>query len=193
MLTYRRLVEAALAVGLVLAASFRGEAAPANLFAPDLRLASSLIASGGGPGNFSTVRAFNTMIGPDALVAEQDKLASIYGRRNAGMFVDTFDFAMADAWRLAGAHDMSMPPPSEADGQTLAAQLVRAGTNADGTFNSAELFIVLMGPVVATQLMADINQRFGPGSALTFTRIGNQFFYDVAQTVGANVKLAPNH
>jgi hypothetical protein len=160
---------------------------------PNLGLASSLIASGGGPGSYSTVRAFDAMIGPDAFLNEEHKLTLAYGDTSAGQFVEMFDYAMADAWKLAGKNDLRMPPPAQSGGQALASELIRAGITRDGTFHSAQFFIALFGPAVAVQLMDDINERYGPGSAAAFDRMGNQFFYDVAQAVGTNVGLASNH
>jgi hypothetical protein len=133
------------------------------------------------------------MIGPDAFLNEENKLGATYGDDNASQFVNTFDFAMADAWKLAGKNDLRMPPAAQNGGQALATELVRAGTGSDGKFRSAQLFIALFGPIVAVEVMNDVNARFGPGSAENFDRIDNQFFYDVAQTVGTNVGLAPNH
>jgi hypothetical protein len=47
--------------------------------------------------------------------------------------------------------------------------------------------------MVAPQLLSAIDQRFGAGSAAKFTRMNNQFFYDIGQQVGTTVLLAPNH
>jgi|GEM_PF-5718791 len=197
MFTFKRgLRRGALAVVIAFAASTgAGQAAnmPSLVGPPNLSLASSLIASGGGPGSFSSVRAFDAMIGPDALLSAENQLAASYGDAGASQFVSTFDFAIADAWKLAGQNDLRMPPATQTGGQALATDLVRAGTDRSGTFRSAQLFITLLGPSVAAQLMNDIDQRYGPGSATAFDRIANQFFYDVAQTVGTNVSLAPNH
>ena len=80
MKTFAKLIAGtALAVGVIFWAAAAG-ASPAASGA-NLSLASSLIASGGGPGSYSTVRAFNAMIGPDAVLDSDLKVRGIEGLR----------------------------------------------------------------------------------------------------------------
>ncbi|HTV91492.1 MAG TPA: hypothetical protein VMG98_02120 [Verrucomicrobiae bacterium] len=152
----------------------------------NLGLASSLITSGGGPGSYSTVRAFDAMIGPDAVLAGEKQLATNYGQMSEDRFVHMFDYAIADAWQLAGKDNLSLPPPSQTAGSALASQLVQAGMGAGGTFDTARMFATLFGPKIATQVMADLNAKYGAGASDDFDRIGDQFFHDIGQTVGVN-------
>jgi hypothetical protein len=154
----------------------------------NLTLASSLIASGGGPGSYSTVRAFNAMIGEDAVLANQRQLATAFGQTNAGLFVHMFDYAIADAWQLAGKNNLSVPPPSQAGGQALATQLVQTGVANGGiTFDNDTFFTGLFGSKIAGQVQLDINAKYGAGSWTNFSRMSDQFFHNIGQTVGMNV------
>jgi hypothetical protein len=154
----------------------------------NLSLASSLIASGGGPGSYSTVRAFNAMIGQDAVLANQRQLATTFGQTNADLFVHMFDYAIADAWQLAGKNNVAIPPPAQSGGQALATQLVQAGVTTGGiTFDNDTFFGGLFGAKIATQVQADINAKYGAGAWTNFSRMSDQFFHNIGQTVGLNV------
>ncbi|HUN30119.1 MAG TPA: hypothetical protein VMV65_09960 [Alphaproteobacteria bacterium] len=153
----------------------------------NLSLASSLIASGGGPGSYSTVRAFDAMIGPDAVLASEKQIAADYGQTSEDRFVRMFDYAISDAWQLAGKDNVSLPPPSQTGGQALATQLVQAGVGAGGTFDATRMFTSLFGSEIASQVMADLNVKFGAGASADFARTADQFFHNIGQTVGMNV------
>jgi hypothetical protein len=154
----------------------------------NLSLASALIASGGGPGSYSTVRAFNAMIGQDAVLANQRQLATTFGQTNADLFVHMFDYAIADAWQLAGKNNVSIPAPAQTGGQALATQLVQAGvTNGGITFDNDTFFTGLFGSKIASQVQADINAKYGAGAWTNFSRLSGQFFHNIGQTVGLNV------
>jgi hypothetical protein len=154
----------------------------------NLTLASSLIASGGGPGSYSTVRAFNAMIGQDAVLANQRQLATAYGQTNADLFIHMFDYAIADAWQLAGKDNVSIPAPTETGGQALATELVGAGIASGGiTFDNDTFFNSLFGSKIAAQVAADVNAKYGAGSWTNFSRMSGQFFHNIGQTVGMNV------
>ncbi|HTZ54158.1 MAG TPA: hypothetical protein VMB20_03780 [Candidatus Acidoferrum sp.] len=162
-------------------------AAPAATGA-NLTLASSLIASGGGPGSYSTVRAFDAMIGADAVLTNQRQLTTNYGQTNADQFVHMFDYAIADAWQLAGKDNISIPPPAQTGGQALATQLVQAGvTNGGITFDNDTFFTQLFGAKIAGQVQNDINAKYGAGAWTNFSRMSDQFFHNIGQTVGMNV------
>ena len=154
----------------------------------NLSLASSLIASGGGAGSYSTVRAFNAMIGQDAVLANQRQLATAFGQTNADSFVHMFDYAIADAWQLAGKDNVAIPAPAQTGGQTLATQLVQTGvTNGGITFDNDTFFSGLFGAKIASQVQADINAKYGAGAWTNFSRMSDQFFHNIGQTVGLNV------
>ncbi len=175
----------ALAVGII----FWSAAADASSVASgaNLSLASSLIASGGGPGSYSTVRAFNAMIGEDAVLANEQQIAVSFGQTNEDRFVRMFDYTIADAWQLAGKNNVSLPPAAQTAGQGLATQLVQAGVGAGGTFDATRMLTSLFGDKIATQTMADLNAKYGPGASDNFDRMADQFFHNIGQTVGMNV------
>jgi hypothetical protein len=154
----------------------------------NLSLASSLIASGGGPGSYSTVRAFDAMIGSDAVLANERQIAVSFGQSNEDHFVHMFDYAIADAWQLAGKDNVSIPPPAQTGGQALATQLVQAGIVSGGiTFDNDTFFTQLFGAKIAGQVQADINAKYGAGAWTNFSRMTDQFFHNIGQTVGMNV------
>jgi hypothetical protein len=154
---------------------------------PGANLASALIASGGGPGSYSTVRAFSTMIGQDALAANQRQLATQFGKLNADMFVHMFDYAIADAWQLAGKDNVTLPPAAQSSGQALAMALVRAGVSKGNIeFDNDTFFTQLFGPKIVGQLQNDMNAKYGPGAWADFSRISNEFFNNIGETVNQN-------
>jgi hypothetical protein len=154
----------------------------------NLSLASALIASGGGPGSYSTVRAFNAMIGQDAVAANQRQLATQFGQTNADLFVHMFDYSIADAWQLAGKNNVAIPPASQSGGQALATQLVQVGVATGGiTFDNDTFFSGLFGAKIASQVQADINAKYGAGAWTNFSRMSDQFFHNIGQTVGKDV------
>jgi hypothetical protein len=149
----------------------------AALLATNLNLASSLIASGGGPGSYSTVRAFSGMVGQDAVLADQRQLAGANGQDAANRFVPMFDYAIADAWQLAGKYNVSMPQTPTGPGTpALAAQLVQAGESPGGSFDSGTFFAQLFGDKIAEQMFQDLDAKFGSGSSTAFARMTTQFF-----------------
>jgi len=134
------------------------------------------------------VRAFDAMIGPDAVLTNQRQLTTNYGQTNADMFVHMFDYAIADAWQLAGKDNVSIPPPAQTGGQALATELVQAGVANGGiTFDNDTFFNSLFGKKIAGQVAADVNAKYGAGSWTNFSRMCDQFFHDIGQTVGMNV------
>lgn len=167
-------------IALLLPAQGAGATSAAN--GADLGLASSLIATGGGAGSFSTIRAFDRMVGPDTTLSLENRLATAEGQGNANQFVSMFDYAINDAWRLAGVNNVSMPSATENGGVGLAQQLVQAGTVNNGTFSGSIFFQNLFGSTIASEIMADLNQHFGPGSSVQFDRMSGQFFHDLTSS-----------
>jgi hypothetical protein len=98
-----------------------------------------------------------------------------------------FDYAIADAWQLAGKNNVSLPPASQTGGQALATQLVQAGVGAGGTFDTTRMLTSLFGDKIASQVMADLNAKYGAGASDNFARMASQFFHTIGQTVGMNV------
>jgi hypothetical protein len=160
---------------------------------PNLGLAMAFIDSGGGPGDFSTVRAMDRMIGTPAFQADLQKLAAAYGPAGRDRFVRIFDYAINDAWYRAGRDNLAMPSSSGETGRRLAAQIIRAGTAPDGAFWGGYLLDRMLSQRVAAEVLRDIDAKYGPGTATQFLRMANRFFFEVSQQVGSSVALAPLH
>jgi hypothetical protein len=160
-------------------------AAPASYSGPpDTALADWFIGSGGGPGSFSTIRAFDGMIGQDAVLSAERDLASTGGSHGSDGFIHQMDYAVADAWTVASRHDVKLGNAPAVTGQTeLARSLVRDGSTPDGTFDVGYLFAHLFTPAVSVQVMQDLDARFGAGTSAQFTQSANRFFSDVAADV----------
>lgn len=166
---------------------------PVYAGAPDLALAMAFIDAGGGPGDFSTVRAIDRSFGAAVTQAGLQRLAAQYGPAARDRFVETFDFAINDAWVRAGQHNLHMPAPPGVTGRPLANELVRAGTASDGAFWSHVFLDRTLSEPVAAAVLQDIDARYGPGSSAQFLRTANRFFFDLSQRIGAGVALAPVH
>lgn len=159
-------------------------ATPVYNGAPDTGLADAFIGSGGGSGSFSSIRAFNGMIGPDAVLAAERDLGTTGGANNAAGFVREFDYAVTDAWTVASRQNVKLGnAPATSGSAGVARSLVSDGTTPDGTFDISYLFAHLFTPAVATQVMHDVDTRYGDGSSAQFTQMGNRFFSDVASDV----------
>jgi hypothetical protein len=161
--------------------------------APDLPLTMAFIDAGGGPGDFSTVRAMDRSFGTPAMQSGLQQLATLYGPATRDRFIETFDFAINDAWGRAGQANLRMPAPSAVGGRALANELLRAGTASDGAFWSQVFLGRMLSEPVATTVLHDIDARYGPGSSDRFLRTANQFFFDLSQRIDAGVALAPMH
>lgn len=177
----KTLLTAALAI-LVLGA------APAYTGAPDVTLASEFIGSGGGAGSFSAIRAFDRMIGGDAVLAQEQSLRAAFGAAPTDRFVREFSYAVSDAWTTASQMNVKLPnAPSSGGDSALARMIVRAGITPSGTFSTTYLFSHLFSAAVTSNVMQDIDTRFGAGSSASFAQMGDRFFAGVARTV--NVAL----
>jgi len=159
-------------------------AAPSNGGSANLGVASAFIGSGGGAGNFSTVRAFDDMIGDQNVLSALSDLRSTFGPDQAGEFVRDFDYAVADAWNVGSRENVKLTsaPAQQAD-TVLAQSLVRAGTIRDGAFDLDQMFSALFTPTVEQQVMQDLDTRYGAGTSNSFARMGDRFFSDVASDV----------
>lgn len=162
--------------------------------APNAATTADLYQAGGTPGSFSTVRALGAMIGEDATTAEIKKLKAQYGGPAVDRFEKISDFVMNDAWKRAGQGNVAFPSPLTLQPRDLANGVLRAGTDANGAFEMPTFLDKAVTPSVHAQVMSDVAARYGAGSGAQYYRVGNQLFYDVAQTIGAaSVKLAADH
>jgi hypothetical protein len=162
---------------------------------PSLQLpvTTAIIAAGGGAGagSFSSIRALGHIIGSENLQTELRTLRDRYGSDNVDNFVQALDFSFIDGWQRAGQHDVKMPPPSSDSGIALALDIIRAGTGTDHVFRMSTMMDALWSPRVSSQIQADIAARYGSDTAGNFQRIGDQFFYDVAQALGKSELRSP--
>jgi hypothetical protein len=193
----RGAVLAAIAVGLLAAAPASPVASryggPVYLGPPTAGVTAELYHVGGEAGGFSSIRALNAMATEPAVTAEFAKLRGQYGDAAVDAFVKTFDYAINDGWTRAGQKNVTFGAPAMLSDDALGVALVTAGSADDGTFWSGLLLDKLLTNAVHAQVMNDIDGRYGAGADAQFHRIGNQLFYDLAQTLHANAKLAAFH
>jgi hypothetical protein len=164
--------------------------------APALVVTASLVAAGGGPAKYSTATALTAMVGKATVTAEVGKLTKLYGAPAVTQWLKTFDFAVGDALKIATAKGIKLPAADpKLTGKALATTLVKAGTAPDGTFQIEFLLDKAVSHGIHVQVMDDIdaNAAFGKKADLQYHQISNQAFYDVAEALGADVKLAPLH
>jgi hypothetical protein len=160
--------------------------------APDLQIASSLVAAGGAPGAFSIVAALTAMAGPAVATAEVQKLTQQYGQRRVASYVIVQNFAVDDAVRVATAAGVTFPAAT-LTGAALAKQVVTAGL-IDGTYYEGFMLDHVVSNKVHEVVMMDIDAKYGTVADANYHLISNQAHYDLAQALGATtVKLAAYH
>lgn len=140
-----------------------------------------LVQAGGGAGSFSMVRAFTTIAGQTPFQSVLLQERNRYGRDAVNQFVEVFDFAVADGWKLAGTHDVAIHTDA-GNGAQLVGALVKLGTN-KGRFDSGTLFNALFTPQVSALIAGDVAKRYGNDAMLSFYRVGNTFFNDLQTTL----------
>lgn len=166
-------------------------AAMAGSGAPDARLASTFIGAGGGAGSFSTIRAFDRMLGPSAVIAQERLMRVRFGSRDADRFFRMFTYAVSDAWTRASRANIRFPNATSQSGSvSQARRLIRAGVSREGSFDTTHLFAQLFSLPVAIAVMNDLDAKYGQGSSQTFAREGDRFFENVGSKVGVSVKVA---
>jgi hypothetical protein len=159
---------------------------------PDFTLAGELLRSGGYPGTFSAQRAFAAMLGPQAASAERGALAHLYGSGSVDAYFRAYSFALNDFAAIARGQQFIFPR-SQRTGTTLAAALLKAGTDPHGTFSMGYLFDHLMVHATALRVLRDMQLKPGYGAAAidNLSRVGNAMHYELAQRLGVpGVQLA---
>jgi hypothetical protein len=169
------------AIALGLAALLGAQAIAATQSASSL--AGAFINAGGGPGSFSTVRAFDAMIGDTALQAELSTIKSRSTTQARDQFVRVFDFAMSDAWQRAGQDNVSVPDSTQS-GLDLAKALYNAGMQG-GAFSGEAFFNTLFTARVWTDVSHDIDAKFGAGTSATFAGNVGAMFTDLQSQVSS--------
>ncbi|HEY3783121.1 MAG TPA: hypothetical protein VGL56_18745 [Fimbriimonadaceae bacterium] len=166
---------------------------PVYMGDPALNVTASLVQAGGGPENFSTVEALNHLLGKKLAKAEVAKLTDQYGADKVTSFVTVFNFVVADSLKIATAAGVKLPD-ADMKGKKLAATLVSAGTDKDGTFWIGTVLDKAVTHKIHMQVMDDIDAKYGQDADANYHRISNQAMYDAAQALGAtSTKLASFH
>jgi hypothetical protein len=152
---------------------------PAYMGAPALSVTSSFLKAGGGAANFSIAKALTSMVGQKTVKAELGKLSKQYGKDRVGKWVAIFDYAVADAVKHTTAAKVKLPVPS-LSGKELAATMVKASMDKDGTVYTELLLDKALTHGIHGTVMDDIDKKFSPEADLDFHRITNQALYDLA-------------
>lgn len=161
---------------------------------PALSVTVALVVAGGGPDHFSLVTALDHMLGKKTVQAEVAKLTKQYGTHRVNAWVKVMNFYVDDTLKIVKTKGIKLPPPANLTGVELAKTLVKAGTDANGTFWAGYLFDHAVSHPIHKQLMDDADAKYSPKWDANAHAITNQAFYDVAQALGdKTVKLAPYH
>lgn len=154
---------------------------------PNLPLTLSLIAAGGGPGNFKTTELVSVLAG-DKTQAELASLTQKFGAANVNSFVDVFDFVIADALKIVTAAKVALPSapsPAPSDGKALATALYNAGIDKSaGSFNVEYLLDGLVTHPVHVQVMKDIDAKFGERADANYHVVLYQAMTDLKSIYG---------
>lgn len=166
---------------------------PAYTGKPALNVTASLVAAGGGGKSFSAAKALTAMVGKDLVNKEVAKLTKQYGAERVKNWLAVFDFAVADALKIATNAKVKLPA-ANLKGKQLAAALVTAGLDKDNTFYVEFMLDKALSHGIHEQVMNDIDAKFGAEVDADYHRITNQAMYDLAQALGVKqVKLAEFH
>jgi malonyl CoA-acyl carrier protein transacylase len=166
---------------------------PAYMGKPALAVTSSFVAAGGGAAKFSTAKALVSMLGESTVSAEVAKLAKQYGKARVDKWLAMFDFAVADALRIATKAKVKLPVPA-LSGPDLALTMVKAAMDKDGTVYTEFLLDKALSHAIHEAVMDNMDKKFGPADDLDFHRITNQALYDVAVALKVKgAKLAKLH
>jgi len=154
--------------------------------APDLPLTLSMVVAGGGPKNFKTTTLVGVLAGPNA-TAEVAKLTKQYGAAGVKQYLAVFDFVVADALKLATAAGVklpSTPEPDPTDGKALTTALYKAGIDPKIGFNVEYLLDHLVSHGIHTQVMKDIDAKFGLKADATYHVVTLVVFQDLKKAYG---------
>jgi len=156
---------------------------PAAAPVPASGTAGALVAAGGGAGSFSTVRAFGSILGDDAVQRELIAIRNRSTTRARDQFIQVFDFAVSDAWTRAGQDNVTVPDSSQR-GRDLGLALYNAGMQGGG-FSGDFFFATLFTSKVWSDVKRDIDAKFGAGTSETFTGNVGAMFSDVDDLLAA--------
>jgi hypothetical protein len=166
---------------------------PAYTGAPALTVTSAFISAGGGVGHFSSAKALTSMLGASTVNAEVAKLSKQYGKARVGKWLAIFDYAVADAVKIATAAKVALPSPT-LKGTELMTTMIKAAMDKDGTVYVELLLDKALTHGIHETVMNDIDKKFSPKDDLDFHRITNQALFDVAKALKIKgAKLAKLH
>ncbi|HTV73109.1 MAG TPA: hypothetical protein VME66_05360 [Candidatus Acidoferrales bacterium] len=164
----------------------------AYLGPPDLQAAISLVTAGGPPGDFSILKAVQSMIGPAAARAEVAKLNRIYGPTRVTAFITVQNFSVDDAVKLTTAQGVKFPRPM-LRGAALGRHLIKLGLY-DDTFYEGTQLDHLLSHNDHERVMSDIDRQYGTLADANYHLINDRANYDLAHALGmTSVKLAAYH
>lgn len=166
---------------------------PAYMGKPALAVTASFLAAGGGGTHFSIAKALTSMVGEATVKAELGKLTKQYGKARVAKWVAIFDYAVTDAVKMAVAAKVQLPKASMS-GKALAATMVKASMDKDGTIYTELLLDKAVSHGIHSKVMDDIDQKFSPEQDLDYHRITNQALFDLAKAFKVKgAKLAKLH
>lgn len=147
---------------------------------PDLALTSAMVAAGGGPEHFSSLRLFKTLTGaasgPEAL-----KLTKQFGAANVRSTFAVFDYAIEDVVRVVTEKHIALPPPSPTtgDARALAVALYSAGTTTTGNWDVGYMLEHLITHPIHHTIMRDIDRKFSARENENFHIVLSQMMDDL--------------
>jgi hypothetical protein len=160
--------------------------------APNLEVASSLVAAGGSPEKFSIVTALRNLAGKKIADAELLKLTRQFGPGKIESFVKVQNFAVDEAVREATSAGVKFPAPT-LKGTALAVAITKAGLEG-GTYYEGVMLDHLVSHKIHEAVMDEIDAQYGAKADANYHRIADQAHYDLAQALGAKtVGLAQYH
>jgi len=177
----RNVVTTALVVAFVAGAGFSRAEAIVYDGAPDLALTSALVAAGGGPEHFSSLKLYTVLAGSSS-TAETKKLTNQFGAADVTDAFAVFDFAIADVVRVATAKHIALPPPVPAptDAKALATALYQAGNTTRGGWDVGYMLERLITHPIHHVIMHDIDAKFGAKKNGSFHMVLAQMMDDLA-------------
>ena len=166
---------------------------PVYVGTPRLDVTASLIAVGGGIGNFSIQRALRSTEGDAWTSAEMRNLRETYGSDRVRQWERSFDFAVADSSRRATDDGIYLPDPSMR-GRRLAMALVNSGIDGGHEFNAGLLWDRMVSHNIHEKVMDDLDTQYSKDADADYHQISNRLFYDLAMHLDMpQIKLAGFH
>jgi len=149
--------------------------------APALPVTLSMIVAGGGPADYKTTTLLKTLTG-SKFDAEVGKLTSQYGKEKVGIFINVFDFVVADSLKIVKEKNIALPStpsPDPKNGEALAGALWGAGQTGAG-FNVEVMLDRAVSHPIHVQVMDDIDKKFGVAADADYHAILTTAMKDLA-------------